>query len=452
MANTSTSISIFENISFKPTNSQAKALYELESFIENASDDRVFILSGSAGTGKTTLTKAVVDYLNLLELPVVLLAPTGKAASILKLKSGMETQTIHQLVYHPEQLEDGRVKFNFKENQSEVRTIYIVDEASMIPATNASTGEFISANPLLLDFMRFVFMGNPLNQIVFLGDTYQLTPVLENESIALSAKRINEIFELSVKQVQLTEITRQAIDSPVLKLANQIKTARDQNISLYSLRPPRLTSAELALDYYTTFFDNQHLDEIMLICKSNDQVQDWNRKIREKLGLGHFTLCVGDVVMLRSAWMDANHQLVNGNMGVIASLSDNTEEIAGLRFKDAEIVFKNGDEFIRINSKVLLDSLDNPAAKLDTESIKYLKNDRMAKNTVYRASQKAKDDPYMNAMRLSYGFALTGHKAQGSEWKRVLFTPDKLRSTDHDWMYTAVTRARNEVFSWWFNK
>ncbi|MCF8325649.1 MAG: ATP-binding domain-containing protein, partial [Leadbetterella sp.] len=239
---------------------------------------------------------------------------------------------------------------------------------------------------------------------------------------------------------------------PVLILANQIKTVRDNNVSLYSLKPPRLASEALALDYYTTFFDCQHLDEIMMICKSNDQVQQWNRRIREKLGFGHFSLCVGDVVMLRSAWMEANHQLVNGNMGVIASLSDNTEEIAGLRFKDAEIIFKNGEEKIRINTKVLLDSLDNATAKVDTGSIKYLKNHRMAKNTVYRASQRAKDDPYMYAMKLSYGYALTGNKAQGSEWKRVLFTPDKLHSTDHAWMYTAVTRARNEVFSWWFNK
>jgi ATP-dependent exoDNAse (exonuclease V) alpha subunit len=154
--------------------------------------------------------------------------------------------------------------------------------------------------------------------------------------------------------------------------------------------------------------------------------------------------------MLRSAWMDSTHQMVNGNMGVIASLSDNTEEIGGLKFKDAEIIFRNGEENIRINTKVFLDSLDNPTAKVDSESIKYLKNDRMIKNTVFRASQRAKDDPYMNAMRLSYGYALTGHKAQGSEWKRVLFTPDKLHSTDHAWLYTAVTRARNEVFSWWF--
>lgn len=452
MTNTSTTVSIFENICFKPTNSQAKALYELEAFIENAADDRVFVLSGSAGTGKTMLTKAVVDYLNLLELPVILLAPTGKAASILKSKSGMDTQTIHQLVYHPEQLEDGRVKFNFKGNSSEVRTIYIVDEASMIPAKNVSSGEYISSNPLLLDLMRFVFMANPLNQIVFLGDSYQLTPVMEDESIALSAKRLNEIFDLPVKQVQLTEIIRQAGDSPVLKLANQIKTARDNNISLYSIKPPRLANASLALDYYMTFFDNQHLDEIIMICKSNDQVQQWNNRIREKLGFGHFALCVGDVVMLRSAWINATHQMVNGNMGVISSLSDNTEEIAGLKFKDAEIIFMNGLDKIRISTKVFLDSLTNSTGKIEMESMKYLKNDRMIKNTVYRASQRAKDDPYMNAMRLSYGYALTGHKAQGSEWKRVLFTPEKLHATDYAWMYTAVTRARNEVYTWWFNK
>ena len=450
MSKTSTSVSIFDKISFKPTHSQAKALYELEEFIENASDERVFVLSGSAGTGKTTLTKVVVDYLNQLQLPVILNAPTGKAASILKAKAGIETQTIHQLIYHPEQLEDGRVKFNFKGNASEVRTIYIVDEASMISAQKPSDSEFISQNPLLLDLMRFVFSGHAQNQLIFLGDSYQLMPVNESESVALSAKRIFEFFELPGRQVQLTEITRQAEDSPVLKLANQIKAAKDNNLSLYSIKPPRLASPDLALDYYMTFFDNQSLDEVIMVCKSNDQVQHWNQRIREKLGFGHFTLCVGDVIMLRSAWMDSTHQMVNGDMGIITSLSDHTEEIEGLRFKNAEIVFKKGTDNIKIITKVFLDSLDNPTAKMDTESIKYLKNDRMAKNSVYRQTQRAKDAPYMNAMRLSYGYALTGHKAQGSEWKRVLFTPDKLHSTDHAWMYTAVTRARNEVFSWWF--
>lgn len=451
MAKTTTVTSIFDNLSFKPTSSQAQALYELEDFLEKPSDERVFILSGSAGTGKTTLTKAIVNYLMTLQLPVHLIAPTGKAASILKSKSGIETQTIHQLIYHPEQLEDGRVKFNFKGNSNEVRTIYIVDEASMIPSKKESTGDFISNNPLLLDLIRFVFMGNSQNQIIFLGDVYQLAPVLEHESIALSAKRIREIFDLATTQVELTEITRQANDSPVLRLANQIKSAQDCNQSLYTIKPPRLANADLALDYYLTFFDPQNLDEVIMICKSNDQVQDWNRKIREKLGLGQSTLCVGDVVMLRSAWMGTGHSLVNGNMGLVTSISDHTEEIEGLRFKNADILFKIGEENIRINTKVYLDSLDNPIAKMDTESIKMLKRNRMAKNTVYRQTQRAKDDPYMNAMRLSYGYALTGHKAQGSEWRRVLFTPDKLHTTDHPWMYTAVTRARNEVFSWWFN-
>lgn len=450
MTNTISTLSIFNKLSFEPTTSQSKALFELEDFLVNPTDEKVFILSGSAGTGKTTLSKAVVNFIKQLDLPALLIAPTGKAASILKEKSGIETQTIHQLIYHPEQLEDGSVKFNFKDNNTETRTIYIVDEASMVSAQNESTGDFKSPQPLLLDLMKYVLMGNHQNQIIFLGDNYQLTPVFEIESVALSAGRISEIFKIKAKQVQLTEITRQANDSPILKLANQIKDARDKNLSLYSLKPQKLSNEALALDYYTTFFDNKKLDEVIMICKTNDQVQAWNHKIREELGFGHFSLCVGDTVMVRNTWMGNNQQVVNGEMGVITKLSAHTEEIAGLLFKDAEINFVNGSKDIKIETKIFLDSLNNPTAKIDAESVKNLKKDRMQKNPAFRLSQRSSDDAYMNAIRLSYGYAITGHKAQGSEWKRVLFTPEKLFPTDYAWMYTAVTRARNEVFSWWF--
>src|SRR5690606_17302162 len=132
--------------------------------------ESVFVLRGSAGTGKTTLMKTVVNYVNELGLCAELLAPTGKAASILKKKTQFPAHTIHHLIYMPSQLEDGRVLLNYKPNESDIRTVYIVDEASMLAAEQISKEDFISSKPLLTDFLNFVKEGNEKNQIIFLGD------------------------------------------------------------------------------------------------------------------------------------------------------------------------------------------------------------------------------------------------------------------------------------------
>jgi exodeoxyribonuclease-5 len=444
-----TSTSIFDFLSITATKDQSKALYELEGFLQEPSENRAFVLTGSAGTGKTTLMKCLKDYLENIEIPFELLAPTAKAASILKRRTNWPAHTLHHLIYLPEQLEDGRVILNYRENETDGRTIYIVDEASMIQAENASSNEFISQRPLLIDLLNYVFSGNPENQIIFLGDTYQLNPVFEKQSPSLSAERLNSQFGLSAIQVTLREVVRQASDSPVLRLANQIKNLKDTNRSLYSLRPERLSSESQAIAYFLTYFDIENLEEIVMICKSNEQVEDMNHKIREGLSFGNRILAVGDAVMLRANWMKGGIQLVNGETGVIRSISTDIESRAGLKFTEAEIEFETDGEKRRIKSKIFIDSLTNPKGQISGEDLKNLKGDRMRFNAQYRQSQMAKDDEYMNAMRLSYAYAITCHKAQGSEWERVIFSP-KIRPVDYEHLYTAITRAKNEVVTWWF--
>ncbi|WP_341228441.1 AAA family ATPase [uncultured Arcticibacterium sp.] len=448
MVKTTTSSNIFKCLDIQPTTCQAKALYEIENFLDNK-EDQVFILKGSAGTGKTTLTKALVDYLSEKNKPFHLLSPTAKAASILSDKTNHMAHTIHHLIYTPETLDDGRVKFNFKENESDTPTIFIVDEASMIPALNPSTGEYISQNPLLLDLLKFVFNGNKYNQIIFLGDSYQLQPIHEKSSMALSKKALRENFKLKCQEIELNEVVRQASDSPVLSLALEIKRAKDYAQSVYSIKPERLRNEDLAIDYFMTFFDVEELNEVMLIAKTNEQVERYNQLIRKRLGF-YQTLEVGEVVMLRNNIQKDQQTFVNGDIGLIKSLSSNTEEIAGIRFKDATIQFENSGEKTLVKTKIFLDSLLNNTASIDSQSLKNLKHNRMKHNGTFRQSERVNDDPYMNAMKLSYAYAMTCNKAQGSEWSRVLFTSEKLHPYDHPWLYTAVTRAKNEVLTWRF--
>lgn len=448
MVHPTKSPSIFEYLDKKPTTCQSKALYQIEEFLSDGATHKVFVLRGSAGTGKTTLTKALVEYMNAQRICSFLLAPTGKAASILKAKSGVETSTIHHLVYMPIQLEDGRVYFSKRDNESDVRTVFIVDEASMVASVHASKGEFISENPLLDDLVRFVKQGHSENQIIFLGDNYQLKPVGEHISVALEAEEIYNKYGLSAKQMTLKEVVRQAEESPVLKLALQVKNLKDADKSAYAIVPPRLRNSSEALNYFLTYFDKNELDEVAMICKTNDQVFKWNKTIRKNLGLSGKTLSVGDVVMLRSAWISGEYSLVNGETGVVKSLIGVEEELEGFRFQDAEVTFKSASEEKVVLTKVLLDSLENSKGQMDSECMKMLKHNRMKHSTIYRQTQMAKDDPYMNAIKLNYGYAMTCHKAQGSEWKRILYNSEKLHHSDHAWLYTAITRASLEVKTW----
>jgi ATP-dependent exoDNAse (exonuclease V) alpha subunit len=437
--------SIFDFVNIQPTDCQSKALFQLEEFLSRSGDCQAFVLRGSAGTGKTTMMKTVVEYLKATELPFELLAPTAKAAKVLSSRTDEIASTVHHVIYNAETAPDGTVFLSRKVNESDLRTIYIVDEASMLGVQHTISENFVSPDAILNDLVRFVKAGHPENQLVFVGDTYQLSPVGEQRSVALSARDLFETFALSTQQATLKTVVRQATESPVLRLANEIKQAKDSNRSLYAVKPNKLASNSAALTFYLHHFNRHDLNSIILIGKSNKDVNDWNNTIREALSLGDRTLAATDVVMLNASHYDNAGILIKGEMGVVKRINTAIEERAGLRFADAEIAFESRT----IQAKIILNSLLTEKGMVEGELLRNLKADRMKHNRTYRASEKAHDDPYMSALQLRYGYAITCHKAQGSEWKKVLFTP-RLHPNDHHWLYTTVTRASEQVFTWWF--
>ena len=442
---TNTTASIFNSFVHQPTQCQAKALMMIEEFLEKPQSCKVFVLRGSAGTGKTSLMQAVVEYLKNLELNFVLLAPTSKAVKILESRTHEMASTIHHQIYMPEELADGTVKFNYKTNEVSIRTIYLVDEASMLPFIKEQQSDFVTPNALLVDLFRHIKEGNANNQVIFVGDTYQLPPIHEVESVALSARLISEKMNISTQQTTLTEVKRQAENSPILTLANEIKRRKDVQQTLSGLRLPRLTNATLGLHYFLQHFDRNNLQNIICIANSNEKVQFFNQKVRVALGLDAQILSKGDAVILDKNWMNKDRSITKGTVGVVKEVSIKTEIRADLQFIDATIDFDG----IIIETKVLLASLISPKGEINKEALKQLKADRMAKNVTYRGTEKASDDPYMNSVRLRYGYAITCHKAQGSEWKKVLIDP-LYKYGNHQWLYTAVTRASEEVKSWFY--
>lgn len=437
--------SIFDAFVHQPTECQSKALYLIEDFIEKPQECKAFVLRGSAGTGKTSLMQAVVKHLQNSNLNFILLAPTAKAAKVLLRRTGDLAHTIHSVIYHPEELADGKVKFNYRQNETEIRTIFIVDEASMLASERKQQDDFLTPNAILIDLMRFIQEGNALNQVIFIGDTYQLPPVGEETSLALSARLLSDMFNISTKQTTLKQVKRQADDSAVLVLANEVKHRNDIQQHLKFLPLERLKSENMALNYFVRHFDRGNLQNIIFIAQSNERVLTINYQVRSLLGLDDQILSKGDAVIAHRNWIGKDQSISKGDVGVILDVDISTEERCNLRFLNATIDF----EGVIIKTKILVDSLVSPKGDVNKDAIKNLKNERMAKNWVYRASEKASDDVYMGAIYLRYAYAITCHKAQGSEWKEIMIDP-RFNLNNHRWLYTAVTRAKDKVLSWWF--
>jgi len=162
-------------------------------------------------------------------------------------------------------------------------------------------------------------------------------------------------------------------------------------------------------------------------------------------------LHAGDLIIVNRTYMSEDELfLANGEFGVIKSISK-FEELAGLNFATAEIEFENAQgRAYRHKSKILLDTLMNPMARVDYEKSKALYGERIRKNKHFRKRKDKRFDSYLNALHVKYGYAITCHKAQGGEWEEVIIhpiVPPRMNSDHSRWLYTAITRAKKMLYS-----
>lgn len=315
----------------------------------------------------------------------------------------------------------------------------------MLSAEGQHQEDFSTPNAILYDLLRHIKEGNSDNQVIFIGDTYQLPPVNEKESVALSARSLSEKFDISSVQTTLKQVMRQAENSLILKLANEIKVRKDEAKPLKYITLNRLKDEQRGIQYFLQHFDRNNLENVICIANSNEKVQELNDKIRKAMGFTTQSLMKGDVVMVHQNCVVGTTSISKGDMGVVIEVGVDIETKKDLQFMETQIDFDG----IIIKKKILVNCLLSEKGEINGENIKALKRERMDENEVYKRSEKANDDPYMGAIRLRYGYAITCHKAQGSEWKKVLIDP-KFYPQNYPWLYTAVTRASEVVHSWWY--
>lgn len=428
------------------------------------------VLRGYAGTGKTALTGALVRVLRAQRRPMVLLAPTGRAAKVLAAHARAETSTIHRRIYRVGEGEDGPGVSLVGHQQA--GTLFIVDEASMIgPAADGGYG----GRDLLRDLLDHVFSA-PGCKLLLIGDPAQLPPVGSDRSPALEVRALRAIG-VQAGAVDLTEVVRQAEASGILQNATALRAQLGAGAVLGSSTEERAAPAEaIGLPRFTTHADVQRVDghefqealeeaygrdgddEVCIICRSNKRAYLYNQQVRVRIHGYEEEVSPGDRLMVvRNNYLWAG---LNGKPGLIANGEQvqvrrvhRIEERFGLRFADMTLGWWNGDEERELEVKVMLDTLAGEGPALPQPRMQALQRSVLAEHEIRTMAERARrlrEDPHANALQVKYAYSVTGHKAQGGQWRTVFvdqgyITEEMIDREYVRWLYTAVTRASHRL-------
>lgn len=460
------------------TKSQQQAFDKLCQFIESTTD-RVFILKGYAGTGKTTLMREFIQELQKRELAYQLVASTGRAAKILSNATENRAVTVHSLIYkftdlnqNIEEAENlrkatgvdssGQLYLNFDlvpVNNNNQTCLYLVDESSMISDVeekNPTQAQF-GTGKLLNDLLKYDSEG----KFVFIGDTCQLPPITQADSPALSADYFRNTYNINPQEAELTDIVRQASGNDIVQSTKRIRTlffnppaSKCAKFPLLGYRNIHLlnSTAELYSAYLKDVKENGFRDATLL-CLSNKQCSDLTSIVRPALNIREFTLTKGDLLLITQNNYISG--LMNGDMVIIESIGTQIQR-AGLTFIQVEVRELFSD---KLYSQLLVtDILYSQQTNITQSQQKSLFVDfyyRMKDKNIAQGTEAFNNamihDEYLNAIRAVYGYALTCHKAQGGEWKRVYLDiprnlPYMKKPYVYQWMYTAMTRASEDLY------
>ena len=452
---------VLSHLPYEPNREQTMLIASLSFFCINQEPESLLLINGYAGTGKTSLTGALVRALADFGKKTVLLAPTGRAAKVFSEYSGHSAFTIHRKIYRQESYSPEYGNFLLAENKH-VDTFFIVDEASMIPNASAE-GAVFGTGRLLDDLIHYVYSGVRCH-LILLGDNAQLPPVGYTESPALSVEQLRS-YGLKVYETQLTLIARQNEDSGILRNATLLRnnmSCRENLVKpvlhLSEYNDIEVLSGEYMSETISDCYDRDGLNETIVITRSNKRATTFNAGIRNQILYREDELVSGDMLLVAKNnyfWSEQYEELdfiANGDVARVSRVRG-THKMYGFRYADVTLEFPDHNN-IEVDAKVILDGLfsDSPALsreqseRLFTEIYAELEGD---KRTRYKA---LKQNPYFNALQVKYAYTVTCHKAQGGQWKNVFidmgYIPeDAFTSLDfYRWLYTAITRARSHVY------
>ena len=462
MINTYLGQQIKTNFPYKPTFEQEKVVKILADFLFCRKTDSLFLLKGYAGTGKTSLIGALVKTLDQLEQKCILMAPTGRAAKVFSHYAGHPAYTIHKKIYRQKSFSNEIDNFSMNDNLHQ-HTLFIVDEASMI-ANEGLSGSMFGTGRLLDDLIQYVYSGQGC-RLMLIGDTAQLPPVGEEESPALSADVLKG-YGLEVYEGLLTEVVRQLQDSGILWNATELRRyiAEEDFFTLPPIKVEGFPDIKVIpgnelIEAISDSYDHVGMDETIVVCRSNKRANIYNKGIRNTILYREEELETGDLLMVAKNnyfWTEGCKEIdfiANGDIAVVRRVR-REREMYGFRFADVLLRFPDYND-MELEVKLLLDTLHTETPALPKEmndKLFYSVMEDYADISVKRERmKKMKADPHYNALQVKYAYAVTCHKAQGGQWKRVFLdqgymTEDMLSPDYFRWLYTAFTRATETLY------
>ncbi len=454
---------IKQHFPFVPTLKQDIVLQQLSEFIFNNSKNAIYLLKGYAGTGKTTIVGSIVTNLWKAKMSAVLMAPTGRAAKVISNYSGKEAFTIHKKIYFPKKDKGGGVKFILQPNKHK-NTIFIVDEASMIPDIPGDSKLFENGS-LLDDLMQYVYSGHHC-KLLLIGDTAQLPPVKLDLSPALNEDTLALNYNKEVTKMELDEVMRQEQDSGILANATTLREALSNSVFdafKFDISPfkdiIRLIDGQEVMDAINDSYSDLGNEETTIIVRSNKRANLYNQQIRDRILFNENELNAGDYLMVvknNYFWIKPTTEagfIANGDIIEVLEIFK-IEELYGFRFAEVKVRMVDYPRMQPFETVLLLDTIsaETPSLSYDDSNRLYqeVMKDFENETSNYRKFLKVKNSKHFNALQVKFSYAITCHKSQGGQWHTVFveqpYLPTGIDKEYLRWLYTAVTRAKDKLY------
>ena len=452
---------LLKKFSHRPTSRQAKLFEMLVDFIFSKDYQTLFLLKGYAGTGKTSAISALVLNLNKTNKKAVLLAPTGRAAKVISGYSKVPAYTIHKKIYFPKKQQNGSVDFVLKTNKHR-NTIFIVDEASMIP-DRPQNDKLFEKGSLLDDLISYVYSGYHC-KLVLVGDTAQLPPVKLSISPALDENRLEFDFDKNIYKIELNEVTRQHENSGILSNATILRTLIDSDVTnfTFDMNYPdivRLIDGYDIQDAISECYENDGVEDTAFIVRSNKRANQYNQQIRSHIRGKENEISTGDYIMVvknNYYWLNESSSagfIANGDTCEVLRINS-IKELYGFRFAEVEIRMIDYPDQPPFETVLILDTLSSEKPSLTFEETNKLyeavREDYAHEKSKYKQLLLVKKNMFFNALQVKFSYAITCHKSQGGQWKTIFieqpYLPEGPSKEYFRWLYTAVTRAQEKLY------
>lgn len=456
---------MYRHLPFEPTADQETAISGIAHYLRIPHNEHLFVLKGYAGTGKTSLVATLVRALPDMGMKSVLLAPTGRAAKVLGGFSGKIATTIHRKIYRRQSFAGGVERYSLNDNLH-ANTLFIVDEASMIPAITEQSGNSVfGSGNLLDDLLEFVFAGHRC-KLIFVGDTAQLPPVGSPLSPALNPDFLKQRYFFECTTVELTQVVRQAKASGILHNATALREMLRTNDGFqpqFELKGfpdvVRLSGPEVE-EALNDAYGEYGYEGVMVVTRSNKRANLYNQQIRARIKWQEDRISGGDFLMVvknNYFWLDDKSKpgfIANGDIVVVSRISGQ-HEMYGFEFADCICQLVDWPDEPEMEVRILLDTITSEGPSLTRDDaqrfFETIMEDYQDVPTRRERYALLKQNPYFNALQVKFAYAITCHKAQGGQWDAVFvdqgYINDDMMNREYlRWLYTAVTRASKRLY------